>query len=258
VVQHLTELYRHRVLIDVLVQRELKARYRGTALGLLWSFVNPLLLVIIYTVVFSIYLRIDMKNYPVFLFAGMLPWNCFVAGLTEGTSSIISSGGIIKKVYLPSEIFPLVYVLSNIVHLILSLPILVALILYFGVPITWAWAAFPGVVFLQALMTYGIVLVSASMAVNYRDLLHVIPNVITVFFFLTPVLYPPTTVPERFRFLLDYNPLSYLVEAYHQIFLDGRVPDLLTLGRLLLFGLVALAVGIWIFDRGREHFAESI
>lgn len=254
----LNQLYRYRVLVEVLVLRELKARYRGTLLGLLWSFINPLALVVIYTVVFSIYLKSSQKNFPVFLLAGLLPWNFFVAGLNEGTSSILSSSGIIKKVYLPSEVFPLVSVLSNAIHYLLSIPVLVAVILALGNPIGPAWAYFPVILALQIVFTYGVVLITSAVAVAYRDLLHILPNVIMVGFFLTPIFYPPTTVPERFRFLLTINPMSDFVMLHHSIFYEAVAPNTVTLARAALFAVATLAAGLTVFDRRREYFAESI
>jgi ABC-type polysaccharide/polyol phosphate export permease len=126
------------------------------------------------------------------------------------------------------------------------------------VPITWAWVGLPIVVVLQVMFTYGVVLLASATAVKYRDLLHVIPNILMVLFFTSPVLYPQANVPPEFRFLLDYNPLSYLVEAYHQILFDGVMLPPLALGRLLIFGVAALALGMWVFDGRRDHFAESI
>jgi lipopolysaccharide transport system permease protein len=258
VVRGIAQLYRSRALVAVLVQREVKARYRGAVLGLLWSFVNPLLLTVVYSIVFSIYLRIDMKNFPVFLLCGLLPWNCFVAGLIEGTAAIVSNGGIIKKVFLPAEVFPLVSVLSNAVHFLFSLPILIGAVWLFDGPLTWAWLALPAVLAVQIALTFGIVLLTSSLAAQYRDILHILPNVVMVLFFLSPIFYPNEMVPEQYRFLLTYNPLSYLVEAYHHICFEGLLPDTIGMSRVAFCTIVALGIGWWVFDRRREHFAEFV
>lgn len=256
--EHLRQLYRHRVLVDVLIRRELKGRYRGTVLGLMWSFVNPLVLVAIYSLVFSIYMRVDMKHYPIFLLAGLLPWNCLVTGLVEGTSSIMANAGIVKRVYLPSAVFPLVSVLSNVVHYLLSVPILIGLMLFLGFEPRWSWLFFPVVLILQIILTYGFTLLTSAMAVQYRDLLHIIPNLIIFGLFLTPIFYPPSLVPERFRFLLDFNPLTPLFRAHHAIFYSGVLPDPHALGVLAGFSLGLVAVGMVVFDRRSERFAEFI
>src|SRR6478672_561630 len=120
----LLQIYRHRTLAEILVARELKARYRGTLLGFLWSFANPLLMMSIYVLVFSVYMRMDVPNYPAFLMSGLLPWVAFNGGLADGMNSLISNGGIIKKVYLPTEVFPFVAVTSALMHFLFSLPVL--------------------------------------------------------------------------------------------------------------------------------------
>lgn len=256
--ERIQQIYRYRTLLEVLVSRELKARYRGTVLGLLWSFVNPLVLMGVYTLVFSIYMRNSMVNFPVFLLTGLLAWNCFVTGLSEGTSSILANAGIVKRVYVPGEIFPLVYVLSNAVHYLLSVPILLGLMVWFGVPLTPALLYFPLVLVLQLAFTYGLVLITAATVPRFRDLLHIIPNVIMVLFFLSPIFYAVDQVPQGFRFLIHYNPLALLLDSYHRLFFHGRAP---VAANLIVFAAIAfalVALGLAYFDRRREAFAESI
>lgn len=251
-------LYHYRALIHVLVERELKARYRGAALGFLWSFMNPLLLMGIYTLVFSVYMRIDMASYPAFLLCGLLPWNCFAAGLNEATLSILSNGNLIKKVYLPSEIFPMVYVGSNIVHYLLSIPLLFGLLILSQRPLSGALLFFPVILGIQFLLTYGLALILASLAVQFRDLLQVVPNVLMIWFFLTPVFYPRTTVPEKFRLLMDCNPMAHLMMGYQDIFFYSQVPSLTGLVTVALFSGALLMLGLWFFDRRKDFFVEEL
>ena len=252
------QMYRYRALIQVLLMRELKGRYRGTALGFFWSFINPLLLMAIYSLVFSVYMRIQMENYTAFLLCGLLPWNCFSLGLTEGTTSILSNAGIVKKVYLPSEIFPLVYVLSNLAHFILTLPLLLGFLIFSRVEITSALLFLPIVMLVQLILMYGISLLTSSLAVKFRDLLYLIPNALMITMFLTPIFYPPVQVPENFRFLLTYNPLAQIIEAYHAIFLRGALPVMTPFLVATLFSVVLMGVGVIFFNRRKEAFIESI
>lgn len=257
-IERLTQLYRFRALIQILVLRELKARYRGTFLGFLWSFVNPLILMAIYVLVFSIYLRMDMENYPVFLLCGILPWAWFSSGLSEATFSIIGNGGLIKKVYLPSEIFPLVYIGSNMMHYLLSIPILLILIVSFGMKPSWPLLLLPFVFLIQFIFTYSLALILSSLAVQFRDLLYVVPNLLMIWFFLTPIFYPMTMVPEKYRALVDFNPMAHLIMAYQDILFYNRIPSILSLTVLTGLSCVLLVMGFPFFEARKDLFAEEV
>jgi ABC-type polysaccharide/polyol phosphate export permease len=258
VVEGLKQLYRYRALVQILILRELKARYRGTFLGFLWSFVNPLILMATYVVVFSVYFRIDMENYPVFLLCGILPWAWFSSSLSEATHSIISNGGLIKKVYLPSEIFPLVYVGSNMFHYLLSVPILLFFLILFKVKLSGVFLSFPLILCIQFLLTYGLVLILSSLAVQFRDLFHIVPNLLMIWFFITPIFYPITMVPEKYRFLVNLNPMTYLMTAYQDIFFFNRLPS--GPGLMVMVGLsfVLLMIGLSFFETRKDLFAEEV
>lgn len=257
-IERLTQLYRFRALIQILVLRELKARYRGTFLGFLWSFVNPLVLMTIYVLVFSIYLRMDMENYPVFLLCGILPWAWFSSGLSEATYSIIGNGGLIKKVYLPSEIFPLVYVGSNMVHYLLSIPILLIFVFSFGMKPSWLLFFLPLIFLIQFIFTYSLSLILSSLSVQFRDLLHVVPNLLMIWFFLTPIFYPMTMVPEKYRALVDFNPMAHLIMAYQDIFFYNRIPSVPSLTVLAGLSCVLWVIGFSFFEARKDLFAEEV
>ncbi|MDO8478773.1 MAG: ABC transporter permease [Candidatus Rokubacteria bacterium] len=245
-------------MVQILILRELKARYRGTALGFLWSFVNPLVLMVVYVWVFSVYFRVDMEHYSVFLLSGILPWNCFSSGLNEATNSIISNGGLIKKVYLPSEMFPLVYVASNMVHYLLSIPILLLFLIFFGIKLSWPLLFFPWILSIQLLFTYGLALIVSSLAVQFRDLLHVVPNFLMIWFFVTPILYPVGMVPERYRPVVKFNPMAQLITAYQDMFFSNRIPSMASLMILTGLSVAFLAIGLAVFGARRDVFAEEV
>ena len=256
--QDLARLWRFRAVVEVLIAKELKVRYRGTVLGYLWSLLNPLILVAVYVLVFSVYLRIDMDNYAAFLLCGMLPWSWFSSSLVESGRAIIDNGGLVKKVALPSEIFPLVSVGSNFVHFALSLPVLLGLLYVLGIQVGWTIVLLPLVLAVQGLLTFGLALLCASLAVRFRDLLHIIPNVLLIWFFLTPVFYPASMVPERFKGLLWANPMAYLIEAYHDILFYGQPPAVWKFALLLGFALVMALAGYQIFNARREALVEEV
>jgi ABC-type polysaccharide/polyol phosphate export permease len=257
-VEQAIELYRYRVLIEVLIRRELKARYRGTVLGFLWSFMNPLILMGLYVLVFSVYLRIDMPNYPAFLLSGIFPWLWFSASLNEATYSIIASGALIRKVYLPSEVFPLVPVGSSMMHFVASLPILFGVLAWEGVRPSWSLLFLPVIIGLQLLFTYGIALIVSSLTVQFRDLFHIVPNFLTALFFATPIFYPSAMVPERYRILLDLNPLSYLVTAYQDVMFFGRMPSAARVAILMTMTVVVLVAGVACFNSRKDLFPEEV
>lgn len=258
VLAELLTLWRVRAVIQILIARELKARYRGTALGFFWSFLNPLILMSVYVLVFSVYLRIEMENYPAFLLCGLLPWTWFASSLVESSRSIIDNRALVKKVGLPAEIFPLVNIGANLMHLLLSLPVLLALLLILGVRLTSVLLLFPLVLLVQFMATFGLALVCASLAVRFRDLLQIIPNLLTLWFFITPVFYPNNMVPPALRAILVVNPMAYIIDAYQSILFYHRVPHLGEFGLVTILALVLLVAGERIFDARRDSFAEEI
>ena len=196
----LRQLFRHRALVQSLVARELKARYRGSTLGLLWSFVNPLLLLSIYTFVFTSVMpaarSAGIEHFSLFLFCGILPWTWFSSSLLESANVLIAGGNLIRKVLFPAEILPIVTVFAGLVHFCLGLPILAAFFVYYRVPVTAAdlvWL--PLIVFAQLLLTLGFAFLLSALTVHFRDLRDLLANVLTLGFFLTPIIYPLSQAP---------------------------------------------------------------
>ena len=254
----LKRVYQHRTLLQILVMRDLKVRYRGTAMGFMWSFLNPLVLMTIYSLVFSVYMRVQMQNYAYFLLCGLLPWNCFAGGIGEGTNSILSNGGLIRKVNLPSEIFPLVTVCSNVVHYLLSVPILILFALYKGVDLGWPILLFPVFLVIQIAMTYGCVLFTSATTVQFRDMLYIVPNVMMMFMFLTPIFYSADAIPEKYALLQYLNPLTSLMQCYRSIFFLNRVPDWHAVLASIFFAVGILAFASTFFEKRKEYFAELV
>ena len=218
--ENLRQLPRYRGLIQSLVSRELKARYRGSVLGFFWSFINPLLLLLVYTFVFAYVMPPpkDIHNYALFLFCGILPWTWFSASLLESSAVLITGGNLIKKVMFPAEILPIVTVLSNLVHFLLGLPILIAFLIYFDAPIELAelpW--FPVALLVQLLLTLGLALILAALTVHFRDLKDILGNVMTLWFFATPIIYYWKNAPEKIRPFLNLNPFTHLAITYQEI-----------------------------------------
>lgn len=261
---NLATLFRYRGLIQSLVARELKARYRGSMLGFLWSFINPLLLLSIYTFVFTIVLpnRNEIAQpYAVFMFCGILPWNWFSSALTEASGSLVSGGNLIKKVLFPAEILPLVSVLANMVHFFLGLIILAVFLIgyqHWPDPAGLLW--FPVVVFVQLIYTAGLALFLSALTVHYRDIRDLLSNLLNFWFFATPIIYPWQDPNVRiYKWLFDLNPFTHLAVTYQEIlFFPGPVGHSTWLLALGVFSIVQLLAGYWFFDRLRDSFAEAV
>lgn len=260
---NLAQLPRYRGLIQSLVARELKARYRGSVLGFFWSFINPLLLLLIYSFVFTYVIPSRAPGhepYALFMFCGILPWTWFSSSLLESSNVLISGGNLIKKVLFPAEILPIVSVLANMVHFFLGLPILAAFLVYYRMPLQiseLAW--FPVVVFVQLLLTLGLALILAALTVHFRDLRDILSNVLTFWFFATPIIYPMLFAPPRGRALLNLNPFTHLAISYQEIlFYAGPFGHWKWLLALLVASAGLFLAGYFVFDRLRDSFAEEV
>ena len=257
-------LYRHRQLIAALTARDLKARYRGSLLGFFWSLANPLLLLAVYTLVFTKFFpRNVVEPYPLFLFAGILPWSFFAAAVLESTTSISANAGLIKKVMFPAEALPIVVVLSHLVHFALALPILLAAILAFAAmgkfTITWTILLAPLLMLLQTFFVAGIAMTVSSASVLFRDLRDIIANLMQLGFFMTPIIYLVDSIQSRvLRALLRINPMTPFVVAYQDIFFFGRLPNLSDAVLIVTYAGMSLLMGFFVFDRLRDTLAEAI
>ena len=261
---NLAQLFRYRGLIQILVARELKARYRGSVLGFFWSFVNPLLLLLVYTFVFTVIIdrgeQMDLEPYAVFLFCGLLPWTWFSSSLSESANVLIVNGNLIKKVMFPAEILPVVAVISNMVHFLFGLPILTGFLLWYAVPLRLTelvW--FPVVLVVQFVLTLGFAVVLAALTVHFRDIKDLLANLLTLWFFATPIIYPMSAVPTGGKVFWDINPFTHLAISYQEIlFYDGPFGHWKWLLALAVGGTALFLLGFALFDRLRDSFAEEV
>ena len=263
-IANLRRLFRYRALVHSLVARDLKARYRGSVLGFLWSFVNPLLLLLIYTFVFTVVIArpatIALDPFALFMFCGILPWTWFSSSLLEASNVLIAGGNLIRKVLFPAEVLPIVSVFAGLVHFVLGLPILAAFFLYYGRPINLLdLAVFPLIVVIQLALTLGLALIVSALTVHFRDLRDLLANLLTLWFFATPIIYPLTEAPPRVRPFLNLNPFTHLAVAYQEVlFIAGPFA---AWSRLLAVGVLAVAVlvvGYATFDRLRDTLPEEV
>lgn len=233
-------------------------------LGFFWSFVNPLLLLLVYTFVFTVVLPDvhppELEPFALFLFCGILPWTWFSSSLLEASNVLIAGGNLIRKVLFPAEVLPIVTVLAGLAHFCFGLPILAAFLVYYGVPVVAGdllW--FPVVVFVQLVLTLGLALLLSALAVHFRDIRDLLANLLTLWFFATPIIYALSQAPASVRRLLNLNPFTHLAVSYQEVlFRPGTFtawPRLLVLAGA---SVLVFAFGYFVFDRLRDTLAEEV
>jgi ABC-type polysaccharide/polyol phosphate export permease len=262
VIAAIRTLVRYRGLVESLVSRELKARYRGSVLGFLWSFVNPLLLLLTYTLVFTVILpnrQPDIQPFFLFLFCGILPWTWFQASLAESSSVLIASANLIKKVLFPAEVLPTVCVLANLAHFLLGLPILLLFLAWRG-KLAWTAVLLPLPILVQLVLTLGLALFLSALTVHFRDISNILTHVLHLWFFATPVIYSYAQIAEGtlLRRALRLNPMTHVIVTYQQMLFHGHVDHWRGLFLALLVGVLAFAAGAFLFDRLRDTLSEEV
>jgi lipopolysaccharide transport system permease protein len=263
-------LYKYRVLIQTLVSKELKARYRGTVLGFFWSLINPLLLLIVYTFVFGFIIRPRDPGfyntpwlYALFLFCGVLPWQTwFSASSMESANVLMVQGNLIKKMMFPTEILPIVVVTSNFIHFLLGLPILLIFIPILGKSYTPYLLFLPLVIIVQFVFTLGFSFLISALTVHFRDIKDILNNVLTFWFFASPIIYPVNSPSIQnhaiLRFWMDLNPMNHIMSNYQNCVYFGEMIRWKRLGVTFLASLVLLYIGYSIFDKLRDSFPEEV
>lgn len=265
----LRELWKYRELTRNLVVRDLKVRYKSSVLGIAWSWLSPLGMMIVYSVFFGIVRpNHNIRDYPVFLMCGMLPWGFCVDSIMQATDSIISNAQLIKKVYFPREILPISVVLSNLVNFMIALPIFFALVMVLKAPLTWWVLLLPITLLIQMSFLLGLAFFLATLNVFYRDTRHLLGVIVQAWFFLTPVFYPIQTVPEEARilgitfnaqlWLRRLNPMASIIASYRDLLYWGAPTGWDFLLRTAITALVVLIVGYLIFLRYSSRFGESV
>lgn len=256
--QTATGILRYRWLIYELVLRDLRLRYRGSLLGFGWTLLNPLLFMGIYTLVFSIYLRVDVPHYPAFLLAGIVPWTWLAGAMSQGTSAIIDGRMYVGKTLLPTEVLVIIPVLSHGINFIFSLPILFLFAILLHVHLGISLIMLPLIILIQFAIVLGLVMLTATFNVFYRDLQQLVLYVLTVLFYLTPIFYTPSFVPEQYQYLIVWNPFAALIGCYHAIFYAGTFPSIYDFSVSLVFAVVLLGLAQSCFGHYKESFSEYV
>jgi|SRR5215510_4946033 len=252
-------VFRYRELIRNLVLKDLKLKYRDSALGFLWSLANPLLLILVYSFVFGHLFPGGPPNFAYFLMVGILPWNFFAQSLMMSTGSIIDNGNLIRKVALPMEVFPIATVLFNLAQFLLALIVFFPMaLLFFKVSVAWSWITFIAILALHILFTLGMCFIVSTATVFYRDIRHFTDIILMLLFWLTPIIYDAQSVPASLRTVLYTNPLSYFILAYQEALYRNIFPSPYALMVLLTLTFVSLGLGYSLFLICKIRFAEEV
>lgn len=265
---HLQELLRYRGLVHNLVVRDLKARYKRSVLGFLWSLLNPLGMMLVFTIVFTVIMPSQIENYPIFLLCGLLPWNYFTGALMLSINSVAGNANLVKKVYFPREALPISSVLAALVNFLLGLAVLIVVLIITRAHFSpWLWLL-PFVILIQTCFTLGVSLFLSAINVYYRDTLMIMDVVLLAWFFLTPVVYSITILPSSYeilgvtvnlqRLMYILNPMASLIAAYRDLLYWGYRTDLDFFLRTAVTSIAVLIIGYWFFARHSHDFGEKV
>ena len=250
------ELFQYREFLATSVHKDIRGKYKGSFLGILWSFINPLLTTIIYTIIFSILLKSTQEHYVVFVIIGVLPWTWFTNTMSM-TNTYLANGGIIKKVYFPREILSISVVTSGLINFLISCLIILLFVIFSGIGLSWNILFLPLILIVQYVLQLGIFLIISSIDVYVRDLEYIVNFLVQMLFYATPILYS-VDMFGKWKWLLNLNPLTTIIGSYRDIFYYKTAPDFLALGIVFLVSMVILVLGILIFKKLEKGFAEEV
>lgn len=250
----LQNFYKYKYLLYVLVVRDIKKKYRRSVLGVLWSMLNPLLMMTITAMVFSNLFRFDAENYVLYLLVGQIMFSFYSESTNFAMGSILENSALIKKVYVPKYLFPLSRVLSSCVNLLFTIPAILVMMVYTGQTPSFRIVSFLLPLGLMLIFCMGVGLLLSCSVVFFRDTFHLYGVVLTALNYATPIFYPEKIVPERYRFLMECNPLCYFVKAFREVLYSGGWPTWDTSVACAIMAAAALCVGIVVFRRAQNHF----
>lgn len=251
-------LYDYREMLKTSIKKDIGGKYKNSFLGVLWSFVNPLLQIIVYAIIFPLIMKSDIEYYVVFMVCGLIPWNYFSTVINRTSFTMIENGNIIKKVYFPREILPISVVTSETVTFLISSILILLFTLGYGLGLTINIVFYPLILLVQYVLLIGISLIVSSVTVYFRDLQHFIGVLLQLFFYATPIVYAVDTIPENFRWILKYNPMTYIIEGYRDIFWGQTTPNIMTLLIVLGIGILLCITGYFVFNKLQKKFAEEL
>lgn len=257
-INRIKEIYTYREMIIMLVRRDLRGRYKGSFLGFAWTFLNPLLQLAVYTLVFSVVMRSGIEKYYLFLFVALIPWLAMANSVTGGATCITSQTGMVTKIYFPRQVLPITVVTTNFVNMLLCMVVvLIVCGCSIGLNIKVLWYLIP-TMFVEYVLALGIVFLVSGITVYFRDMEHFLGIFVMAWQFLSPVMYSVDMVPEKLRGLYHLNAMTPVITAYRQILYYKQAPEMKTMLLSLVMGFAFLLLGWAVFARLEKRFAEVL
>ena len=257
-ISKIKEIYTYRHMLFTLVKQDINGRYKGSIFGFLWTLLNPLFMLLVYSIVFQFVFRSDIENYPIYLFICLMPWNAFNNMIGAGTTCVSNNASILKKVYFPREVLPLSVVISNTIQYFFSVVIIFIALLVSGVGISWYALLLPLVVLVQITFAFGLILMLSAANVYVRDVQYMMNPIMMIWMYASPILYSITMVPEKWLWLYKLHSMVSILQGYQNILYDQTLPDFKSLGILFLVSLVICVIGYLIFNKLQRRFAEEV
>lgn len=254
----LKELYKYREMLSNLVKKDLRTRYKGSVLGFLWTFVNPLLQLVVYTMVFSLIMRAGVDKYYIYLFVALVPWIFFATSLTSSAASIIGSKDLIKKVYFPRIIIPMSVVNGAFMNMIFTMVVVFVALIFSGIGISQYIIFLPVIMVLEYLFALGLSFMVSALNVYFRDLEHILGIVTMAWMYGTPILYGIDMVPEQLQPIFNLNPMTPIILAFRDILYYKTMPNLSHMGLILFWSIGFIVSGYLIFQKLQRNFVEEL
>lgn len=256
------DLYSYRELLKTNIKKDIRGKYKGSFLGVLWSFVNPLLMTLVYAIVFPFLMRgAQYEHYTTYLVIGILAWNWFSLSISQGAFTIIGNGGIIKKVYFPREILPISVVTSGLINYLISCIIICIFLLFTGIGFSWYIVFLPLIIIAQYLFTLALVFIISSINVYIRDLEYIVNFLVQMLFYGTPILYSLDlfeNAPSYIKLIININPMTTIINCYRDIFYWQNLPHLKSLGLIIIASSILCFIGLLVFRKLSKGFAEEV
>lgn len=255
----LKELYAYREMIASLVRKDLRGRYKGSVLGFLWTFINPLCQLLIYTIVFSVILKSGIDKFYLFLFVALVPWIFFSSSITGGAISVITQQDMVKKIYFPRQVLPIAYVTSCFVNMLFCFIIIFLVLIISGVGVNFkALFYLPLIMIVEYILVLGIALLTSAFTVYFRDLEHILGLITMAWMYLTPIMYSVDMVPKEFITIFNLNPMTPIIIAYRDILYYKQIPHMTTLLQATVIGICILIIGNIVFEKLQKGFVEEL
>jgi lipopolysaccharide transport system permease protein len=258
--REIIRIYEYRELLKNTIKKDLQSRYKSSVLGFFWTILNPLLMLVVYSIVFSVVMRIQVPgyNYSLFLFTGLVPWMFLATTLQQSTMAIVGNANLIKKIYFPRIILPMSIALANLINMLLTLFLVLLASWHYGGPITSLYLYLLVIISVETIFVMACSITLACLTVYLRDLEHIVSVITMAWFYLTPVVYPVSFLPPKYMAFFKLNPMASIIESFHQVLIFGKTPDLTGLLYTALFSILFLYGAYATFNRLQRRFAEEL